>query len=236
MSPLKLTLPLAMTLVAILLGNAATHGAEPEKPRPRVLIIGDSISLGYTPLVREKLKNTADVFRPNENCQHTAHGLKQIDKWLGDGKWDVIHFNFGIWDTHLLDAKGNLVFPEPAEKGLLKQRHSTDEYRRNLTQLVERMQATGATLIWASTTPITNRKGERFEAIKQLNVAAAEVARAHRIEANDLYEFVLPNAEKWLAGDHVHFYGDANKQLADRVGESILMALTKRGAAKVGGK
>jgi len=24
--------------------------------------------------------------------------LKNIEVWLGDGKWDVIHFNFGIHD------------------------------------------------------------------------------------------------------------------------------------------
>ncbi|MCE9604357.1 MAG: SGNH/GDSL hydrolase family protein [Planctomycetia bacterium] len=227
---------IAMALVASFFGNVATRGAAPEKSRPRVLIIGDSISLGYTSLVKQKLEAVADVLRPNENCQHTAHGLKQIDAWLGDGKWDVIHFNWGIWDTHLLGPSGNLVFPEPVEQGQLKQRHAPDEYRKNLTQLVEKMQKTGATLIWASTTPITSRKGERFEAIKQLNAAAAEVAASHDVVINDLYEFVLPNAGMWLAGDQVHFNGPGNIQLADRVSESILKALTKRGEVKASPK
>jgi len=233
-----------------LLGGVAARGVEPEgaraggspseaarvAARPRVLILGDSISLGYTPLVKKALEAEAEVLRPAENCQHTGQGLKRIDVWLGDGKWDVIHFNFGIWDTHLLDAKGNLVYPEPAEQGALKQRHTTEEYRKNLAQLIEKLEATGATLVWASTTPITSRKGERFEAIKQLNAAAAETAKAHKIEVDDLYEFVMPNADKWLAGDHVHFYGEANKQLADQVSKSIRAALAKREAAKAGGK
>lgn len=76
---------------------------------PSVLIIGDSISIGYTDPVRNNLKGIANVFRPPENCQHTGHGLANIKSWLGTGKWDVIHFNFGIWDTHLLDSKGNLL-------------------------------------------------------------------------------------------------------------------------------
>jgi len=236
MTPFKLFLPIVASLLATYFGDATARGAEPDKARPRVLILGDSISLGYTPLVKKKLEEVADVQRPNDNCQHTAYGLKNIDKWLGDGKWDVIHFNWGIWDTHLLGPKGNLVFPEPAEMGELRQRYSPEEYRRNLTLLVTKMKAAGATLIWASTTPITSRKGERFEAIKQLNAAAAEVAAAHKIEVNDLYGFVIPNADKWLAGDQVHFHGDGNKQLADRVSESILKALAKRSEAKAGGK
>lgn len=232
----KTALPLAIALVASFYGGAALRGAEPASSKPRVLILGDSISLGYTPLVKNNLKDVAEVLRPNDNCQHTGYGLKHIDTWLGDGRWDVIHFNFGIWDTHLLGPKGNLVFPEPAEMGDLKQRHSPEEYRKNLTAIVEKLEKTGATLIWASTTPITSRKGERFEAIKQLNAAAAEVAAAHKLETNDLYAFVMPHAAAWLQGDHVHFYGEGNKQLAERVTESIRQALAKRAAAKSTGK
>src|SRR5262245_21604038 len=33
-------------------------------PRPKVLILGDSISIGYTPLVRKNLADVADVERP----------------------------------------------------------------------------------------------------------------------------------------------------------------------------
>lgn len=232
----KTALPLALALVASFYSSAAVRGAEPAPSKPRVLILGDSISLGYTPLVKNNLAAVAEVLRPNENCQHTGYGLKNIDKWLGDTKWDVIHFNFGIWDTHLLGPKGNLVFPEPDELGDLKQRHSPEEYRKNLTQLVEKMQKSGATVIWASTTPITSRKGARFEAIKQLNAVAAEVAAAHKLETNDLYAFVMPHADEWLKGDHVHFFGEGNKQLAERVTESIRQALAKRSAAENTGK
>lgn len=236
MRPFKFVLSLAIGLVVGTFSDKPIRGAEPASSKPRVLIIGDSISLGYTPLVKNDLKDVAEVLRPNENCQHTGHGVKQIDVWLGDGKWDVIHFNFGIWDTHLLGPKGNLVFPEPAEMGELRQRHTPEEYRKNLTAIVAKLKATGATVIWASTTPITSRKGERFEAIKKLNGVAAEIAAANQLETNDLYDFVMPHAAEWLQGDHVHFYGEANKQLARRVTESIRQALVKRAEAKTAGK
>jgi hypothetical protein len=50
---------------------------------PRVLILGDSISIGYTRLVRRQLEGRANVHRPAENCAETANGLKNLDKWLG---------------------------------------------------------------------------------------------------------------------------------------------------------
>ena len=45
-------------------------------------------------------------------------------------------------------------------------RYTPQQYRENLTQLVNTLEKTGAKLIWASTTPIMSREGARFEDIK----------------------------------------------------------------------
>src|SRR5438132_10686699 len=71
---------------------------------PRVLIIGDSISIGYQVPLREALKGKANVHRPATNCGPSTRGVEQIEQWLGNdksggGKWDVIHFNFGLHDV-----------------------------------------------------------------------------------------------------------------------------------------
>src|SRR5690349_10757201 len=66
---------------------------------PRVLIIGDSISVGYTLPVRELLKDKANVHRIPVNGGPTIRGLANLDTWLGTGKWDVIHFNWGLHDV-----------------------------------------------------------------------------------------------------------------------------------------
>ena len=65
---------------------------------PNVLILGDSISIGYTQQVREGLKDKANVIRPNTNCGSTGMGLEGLKSWLGDKHWGVIHFNWGLWD------------------------------------------------------------------------------------------------------------------------------------------
>ena len=57
---------------------------------PRVLLIGDSISIGYTVPVREMLEGKANVHRALTNCGPTIKGVKELDSWLGDEPWDVI--------------------------------------------------------------------------------------------------------------------------------------------------
>ena len=80
--------------------NPAFAKVAEEPNLPRVLIIGDSISIGYTAGVREQLKNTANVHRVPGNAGHTGMGLANLEKWLNEknGKWDLIHFNWGLWD------------------------------------------------------------------------------------------------------------------------------------------
>lgn len=99
---------------------------------PRVLLIGDSVSRGYTLAARKALAGRANVHRAPENCGPTSNGLKKLDVWLGGGKWDVIHFNFGIHDRATKPA----------------------DYEQHLEAIVTRLKATGARVIWASTTPI----------------------------------------------------------------------------------
>ncbi|MEI6467818.1 MAG: hypothetical protein WCQ89_24065, partial [Verrucomicrobiota bacterium] len=70
-----------------------------DDPRlPRVLLIGDSVSIGYTLAVRRELAGAANVHRPPANGGSTKIGLRDLDRWLGDQRWDVIHFNFGLHD------------------------------------------------------------------------------------------------------------------------------------------
>ena len=73
--------------------------AEINPELPNVLLIGDSISMGYTKPVREKMKGIANVFRPATNCGPTTKGVAELDKWLEDRKWSVIHFQ--PWSARL---------------------------------------------------------------------------------------------------------------------------------------
>ena len=86
---------------------------------PRVLLIGDSISIGYTVPTRELLAGKANVYRPPTNCTGTPTIVRNLDKWLAadQGRWDVIHFNSGIHDIKRPGHK-RVVTPEQYEKNL----------------------------------------------------------------------------------------------------------------------
>jgi len=101
-------------LTAAVVGHAAEKKAAPKSKKsapnpaftkiedvpglPRVLLIGDSISIGYTVPVRDLLKGKANVHRIPVNGGPTLNGLKHLDAWLGTSRWDVIHFNWGLHD------------------------------------------------------------------------------------------------------------------------------------------
>jgi hypothetical protein len=196
---------------------------------PKVLIIGDSISMGYTGPVAEALRALAKVTRPEwapgeeVNCGPTQCGLDNVQAWLGDGQWDVIHFNFGIWDTHLMDAQGGMVLVEDniASRTDLHQRSTPEQYRKNLTTLVGTFQATGARLIWASTTPIMSRTGTRIRAIPELNEVAAEVMKARNIPIDDLYSYTMPHVAEWQLADQCHFNALGYQELGKQVAQCI---------------
>jgi len=143
---------------------------------PRVLLIGDSISIGYTVPTRELLKGKANVQHPRDNCGPTTRGLEKLDAWLGEKKWDVIHFNFGLHDLKYINDKGALV---PVAEG--HQQVPIDEYRKNLDEIVTRLKKTGAALIWASTTPVPEGAAGRIKGdAARYNAVAAEVMSRRR--------------------------------------------------------
>ena len=186
---------------------------------PRVLLIGDSISIGYTLQVREKLDGKANVHRVPMNAGATEVGLANIDKWLGGGKWDVIHFNFGLHDAKYASAT--------------EQRASRDQYIANLQQLIDRMKSTGAKLVFATTTPIPEvleygkAKGTRmFDSIPERNALAVELMKKNGVAVNDLYAVVLPVRETACRPGDVHFTPEGYEILSTAVAGSIGQQLT----------
>lgn len=195
---------------------------------PRVLLLGDSISMGYTLPVRAALQGKANVHRPGENCGDTARGVQSLDKWLGTGKWDVIHFNFGLHDLKYLDAAGQLA---PPDKG--KQVHSVAEYEANLRKIVARLKQTGAKLIFATTTPVPDKSSGRIEHDEvRYNAAAVRVMRESGVAVNDLHAFVKARQSELQRPNNVHFSDAGSAKLADVVVAALLPALPAAAAKK----
>ena len=204
--------------------HPALRPVKDEPGLPRVLLIGDSISMGYTPPVRERLKGKANVHHPPTNCGPTTRGLEHLDAWLGQTPWDVIHFNFGLHDLKYMDEKGRLTAVNAGT-----QQVPIEAYRKNLERIVQRLKQTGAVLIWATTTPVPEGSSGRVVGdAARYNAVAAEVMKAHGIAVNDLYGFAKPRLEEIQRPKNVHFTPDGSKALAEQVAEHVLAALKAR--------
>lgn len=191
---------------------------------PRVLLIGDSISIGYTVAVRDELNGKANVHRPLTNCGPTIRGIEQIDNWLGDKKWDVVHFNWGLHDLKYMGPNGkNLADPNDATS---HQQVPPDEYEKHLRTLVARMKKTDAKLIWCSTTPVPEGAGGRVvgDSVKY-NAIAAQVMKDNGVAIDDLYAFAKPQLAEIQLKANVHFSPAGSKILAKHVAKSISTAL-----------
>lgn len=190
---------------------------------PDVLLIGDSISMGYTIPTRERLKGRANVHRPPRNCGPTSRGLAHFEEWLGTRTWDVIHFNWGLHDLKYVDGEGRLT-----EAGKGRHFTSVDQYKENLGKLVSRLKTTGAKLIWATTTPVPAGANSRKQGdAAKYNAAAKEIVNQPGITVNDLYAFTLPRLKELQRPENVHFTQEGSAKLADQVARAILERLSE---------
>ena len=229
----KLLLLLCLTIAA----NAAQpDAAKPQRPArkpdpslaaitdepglPRVLLIGDSISMGYTLPVRELLKGKANLHRIASNAGSTKDGIAKIDSWLGNAKWDVIHFNWGLHDLkHWKDGKLDPAGPQVS---------TPEEYEKNLRELTKRMKATGAKLIWATTTPVpAGCDGRTAGDEAKYNEIASRVMKDLGIPTDDLRKVCMPKLAAWQRPQNVHFTTEGYAGLAAKVAAAIEAALKK---------
>lgn len=194
---------------------------------PRILILGDSISIGYTLPVRRLLKGQANVIRPAENCESTNKGIARIDDWLANGHWDVIHFNWGLHDIKFTNADGE-DRANPALPTSYRQ-VSTERYRQNLIKLVERLRITQAQLIFATTTPVPALAKGRISSDEVLyNSIAVSVMREYNIPVNNLYRAVTQASDNLQLESDVHFTDQGYEFLGDQVALHIMGALADR--------
>jgi acyl-CoA thioesterase-1 len=209
---------LAVTALAQTPAKPAAFAPIEDRPGlPRVLLIGDSISIGYTQPVRELLKDKANVHRIPANGGPTKNGLANIDKWLGNGHWDVIHFNWGIHDLKFMPDGKRQVEPE--------------DYEKNLQTLVGKLKASGAKLVWATTTPIP--EGElnpprTFGKVPEYNEIALRIMKENGVAIDDLNTAITPHLSEMQNPKDVHYKPEGYALLAKQVAGSIEAALAAK--------
>lgn len=184
---------------------------------PRALIIGDSISIGYTPFVKELLAGKVEVVHNEGNAADSSNVLAKLDQWLAAGPFQVIHFNCGLHDLKF--TENSKTFQVPPET-----------YRENLDKIVSRLEASGAKLVWATTTPVVDerhaKRGAGFSRYEKdvlsYNKIAQSVMRSRRVRMNDLHTAVVRQGTGRQVGpDGVHYTEAGYRLLAEQVTEAI---------------
>jgi acyl-CoA thioesterase-1 len=200
---------------------------------PRVLIIGDSVSVAYTLDVRKNLAGVANVHRiaANGGSTRTALGEYGLVRWLKPGeKWDVIHFNEGLHDLSYRfpddrDKNDKGEYASPTNGG--RPNVSPEQYEKNLRLIVTRLKKTGAKLIFASTTPVPEANAAKYVKDSELpyNAVAKKVMAEEGVTWNDPWAAVKPRQAELQGKRDVHFMTSGSALLAKQVSEAIAREL-----------
>lgn len=191
---------------------------------PNMLIIGDSISIGYTPWVRKFLAGKANVFRIPENGGHSGTILQSLDQWfeaLENRSFKLILFNSGLHDlVRLVTGEYDETGPE--------NRISLPAYQANLEKLVTRLHAKSQSLLWVSTSVLPEgSKGRRKGDEVQFNAAAAQVMTNRHIPIFDLQSLSAVDRHLYHEGDPkgVHYNAAGYERFGAELATAILAHL-----------
>ena len=185
-----------------------------------VLLIGDSIRMGYDKYVREALEGSAEVYYPEENCRFGVNLLRFAHEWKEKGGWpedaDLVHWNAGLWDV--LELFGD----EPMTE--------LDYYGRVIARIDRRLRMLfpKAKLVFATSTPVLEEKchpdARRHNAtIEAYNAAALAALEDTDTVINDLYTLTR-NCPGEYHSDAVHYYTDGGTEL---IGGRVLSVICR---------
>jgi dienelactone hydrolase/lysophospholipase L1-like esterase len=203
-------------------GQASTPPAD---ELPKVVLVGDSIRLGYASGVAKRLSGKAIVISPPENGGDSANVLSHLDEWVLRQKPDIVHLNCGLHDLKRSKAD----------------RHhqvELEEYAENLRRIVAGFRAgSDAVLVFSNTTPILDERHakrgadfDRTEAdVRRYNAKATAIMAELGVPVDDLHWVVEEAGSATMLGlDGTHYTPAGSDRLAEAVADCVLRHLTVR--------
>ncbi|MCB1245459.1 MAG: SGNH/GDSL hydrolase family protein [Verrucomicrobiae bacterium] len=186
---------------------------------PKVLIYGDSISMGYSgSFIPEMLKQSIYVF-------HAVHFIggdvpeAALTEMAGRYPFDVIVFNNGLHSLHWT--------PEKVPDAVILER------MQKLARCF-RQGAPQAKIYYLLTTPHTAARpapdqpvaslGDKNDVVIRLNTLSSQVMKEEGIDLIDAYSLLASRLEL-AAGDHYHWQGPAYQMLSQEIGKRVISAL-----------
>ena len=181
--------------------------------KPQILLIGDSIRMGYCETVKADLADTAEVVFPDDNCRCTHYVLESLAGWVGltdKSRVAAVHFNCGHWDAaHFNNDPDSLS--------------TTEEYARNIRRIIRILRKIypGVPVFFATTTPMNpgetgTPKNRTTEELALYNRYGMEAAEAEGAPVDDLFALAITwDSDKFA--DNCHFNAEGNALLGHAV-------------------
>lgn len=169
--------------------------------RESVLVIGDSISMNYTPEVKNELPEH-QVVHTKCNNRNSNYGVLHIQNWLDNNNhWNVCTINHGIHDT------------------FYGTNTPVETYKENLRFEIEAMKLKCDKIIFVNTTITDNEQAN--EEIENFNNAAEELMGELEVSVCDLHTTSKSVSHKRWLNDEVHFNAEGSKVLAHKLSSCI---------------
>jgi len=181
----------------------------------KVVLLGDSIRIGYGEPVAERLADDFCVWQPDENCRYAQYTYQHLsdDEWAG---WsaqikgsDIVHWNNGLWDLNHWFEDGPMTAKE--------------FYVDTMVRIAKLLLQRSKIVIFATTTPVrdTNPTITNSEIIAY-NQALVPKLENLGVVINDLYAQVAADIPRYiLESDHIHLTADGVSVCAAQVEKMI---------------
>ena len=187
----------------------------------KILLLGDSIRMGYQQYVKEELEGEYEVLYPGDNGRFAAYTLWQVNQEL---KWnpdiELVHFNNGYWDMNI-------------EAPMTEAIHPVEEYVSFLRRIVGLCRQCGAKVVFATTVPIleAGAAGDNTgvqgtinysnEWVKEYNAAAVALMEELEVPVNDLYALCREDDRCYKCEDLLHLSEEGSRRCAAQVAEFV---------------
>lgn len=185
--------------------------------KPQILLIGDSIRMGYCDIVKRELADIAEVIFPDVNCRDTSFIIESLSSWADmcdPSRVVAIHLNSGHWDAESFLGDGIPLTP-------------LDVYARNIDRIFAYLKRRFpcAVLSYATTTPMNPEKTDgalrrTTDDLREYNIVGSKVARAAGVHIDDLFALI----EGWSGecfADYCHFNSESNEIIGHTVAEFL---------------
>ena len=187
----------------------------------KIVLIGDSIRMGYQPYVKSAVSDSYSVWGPEQNGGTSVNVLNYLDEWVISRSPDVVHMNTGLHDIR-------------RPNGLRQNTVNIDQYIANVKSIVTGiLEGTDARLIWALTTPVDEEKHNathrdmgdfqrHSDDVRSYNQAVSSMLEELNVEINDLYGVITKaGLETVMSLDGVHCNNDGYALLGKVVADVV---------------